>query len=298
MAIAVYKYTSNFTIIGNACFNDQRLSFEALAIFTYLRSKPSDWKVMQTELARRFRAGRDRVRNAINELIAAGYIRKVQERIAGRWSVVGYDVLAMPDAPVPEAPSPENRSLLSIDLLPSTDSTNNNTIPSLRSGDPSAEEADASRALKADDDDRDGSKVDAKPTPAKPLPRDHQPKAPYLQSAEAAKHALFELQEMPFGTEWCGGLDDWGADFNGMSDRSERGVNFHWKRLLRKGCHADDVVRFAERFLSQTPRHRRPSLAGFLARFEDYLGNEAGDAASPPRATATNRRHQEHGIAA
>ncbi|MET4483705.1 hypothetical protein ABIB66_008276 [Bradyrhizobium sp. F1.13.3] len=88
----------------------------------------------QTELARRFKAGRDRVRNAINELIAAGYIRKVQERIAGRWSAAGYDVLALPDAPAPEAPlpetpSPENRSLLSTDLLPSTDSTKKDNSP-------------------------------------------------------------------------------------------------------------------------------------------------------------------------
>jgi hypothetical protein len=76
---------------------------------------------------------------------------------------------------------------------------------------------------------------------------------------------------MPVGTEWCGGLDDWGGDFDGLSDRSERGVNFHWKRLLRSGCHADDAVSLAKRFLSQTPSHRRPSLVGFLARFESYL---------------------------
>ena len=64
MTIATYTPTENFTIIGNACFNDGRLGFDALAIFTYLRSKPSDWTVRQTELARRFKAGRDRVRRA------------------------------------------------------------------------------------------------------------------------------------------------------------------------------------------------------------------------------------------
>lgn len=148
-----------------------------------------------------------------------------------------------------------------------------NTIPDLRSGDPSAEEADASRAV----DDR-YRKVETSTDTGKPLSRDHQPKAPYRQSAEAAKHAMFELQEMPFGTEWCGGLDDWGADFNGMSDRSERGVQFHWKRLLCSGCSADDIVTLAELFLRQTPSHRRPSLGGFLARFESYLeGATAAD---------------------
>jgi hypothetical protein len=134
--------------------------------------------------------------------------------------------------------------------------TPNNTIPSLRSGVVSAEDADATRALKSDDD----AKL-----------RDHQPKAPYLQSAEAAKHALFELQDMPFGTEWCGGLDDWGADFKGASDRSERGVNFHWKRALRAGIPAEDVVSLAKYILGRTPQHHRPSLAGFLARIEKYF---------------------------
>ncbi|MEY9413724.1 hypothetical protein ABIF69_000166 [Bradyrhizobium japonicum] len=58
MTIASYTPTSNFTMIANDCFRDERLSYEALAIFTYLRSKPRDWKVMQTELAKRFKSGR------------------------------------------------------------------------------------------------------------------------------------------------------------------------------------------------------------------------------------------------
>ena len=52
MTIVSYAHTGNFTIIGNACFNDQRRSFEALAVFTYLRSKPSDWTIRQTESSR------------------------------------------------------------------------------------------------------------------------------------------------------------------------------------------------------------------------------------------------------
>jgi hypothetical protein len=152
-----------------------------------------------------------------------------------------------------------------IELDDRTIQRTNNTIPSLRAGDPSAEEADASRAV-----DR-SRKVSAGTDTDKPLPRDHQPKAPYLQSFEASELAMYQLQELPFGTHWCGGLDEWGADFKGLSDRSDRGVQFHWKRLLREGCHADDIVRVAERLLRQTPKHRRPSLGGFLARFDSYL---------------------------
>ncbi|MCK1507557.1 helix-turn-helix domain-containing protein [Bradyrhizobium sp. 18] len=152
--------------------------------------------------------------------------------------------------------------------------TPTNTIPSLRSGVTSAEETDATRALKWDYED-------------------HQPKAPYLQSDEAAERAMQELRELPFNTEWCGGLDEWGADFKPMSDRSDRAVRVYWKRLLRAPYHATDVVMVAKRVLCRTPRHQRSSLAGFLARFESYLAHD--DAASLPeqRAPATGHHHMQ-----
>jgi hypothetical protein len=298
MAITFHKHANNFTIIGNACINDPRLGFEALAIFTYLRSKPADWIVRPNEIAARFKSGRDRVRNAINELIAAGYIRKAQTRNpeTGRLGPVEYVVHALPEdvpgadevsiapiamSPSPETPSPETpstviRSLLSTDSLPRTDSNKTNTIPSLRSGGASAEEADASRALKKlDDDDRDGNKVDTKPVPAKPLPRDHQPKAPYLQSDEAAKREFRKLEELPFKTEWTGGITEHGAEFKPLSDRSDQAVSVYWKRLLCVPYRAAEIVKVAEHVLRRTPQHQWPSLAGFLARFEDYMAKAA-----------------------
>lgn len=170
-----------------------------------------------------------------------------------------------------------------IELGDRTIQRTNSTIPSLRSGEAPAEEADASRALKSD--------ADGNPKPAKPS--DHQPKAPYRQSAEAADCALLELYEMPFGTEWCGGLDEWGADFKPLSDRSNRAVRVYWKRLLRAPYHATDVVMVAKRVLCRTPRHQRSSLAGFLARFESYLAHD--DAVSLPeqRAPATGHHHMQ-----
>jgi len=147
MTIAHQKLANNFTIIANACINDPRLGFEALAIFTHLRSKPGNWVVRPNEIAARFKAGRDRVRKALNQLVECGYIGKAQTRdpATGRLGAIEYVVRVLPEAapgepaeveiaappiapPSPEAPSPENpstviRSLLSTDLLPSTDST-------------------------------------------------------------------------------------------------------------------------------------------------------------------------------
>ncbi|NEU95671.1 helix-turn-helix domain-containing protein [Bradyrhizobium uaiense] len=248
VTIAQHTFTSNYTVIGNACFNDERLSFEALAIFTYLRSKPSDWMVRQTELARRFKAGRDRVRNAINELIAAGYIRKVQERIAGRWGAAGYDVLAAPDAPAPEEPSPENRSLLNTDLLPSTDST----------------KKDNSRIAT---DVANASEVDRSPNAApststcRPLPPSRS-LAMYQQSTVEARLAFDELQKLD---GWCGTWED--------------DPLVHWHALLRRGYAADDIVDTAADYLRGT--HDAPSLGDWLSSFESYLQDDTDGAAIP-----------------
>ncbi|MEY9396778.1 hypothetical protein ABIF79_003153 [Bradyrhizobium japonicum] len=254
MTIASYTPTSNFTMIANDCFRDERLSYEALAIFTYLRSKPRDWKVMQTELAKRFKSGRDRVRNAINELVAAGYIRKVQERVAktGRWSTVDYDVLALPDAPsperpMPEAPLPENRSLLSTDLLPSTDSTKEQSNIRLA--------ADAADASAVDEP----QKAAPSPITANPLPAssDRSPRI-FRQSQVEAAQAWEELRRMDWQSVW--GDDELP----------------HWHALLRKEHAADDIVNTAAAFLRETPFPDVPSLGEWLACFESYLEDEAG----------------------
>jgi hypothetical protein len=273
MSVPRIKLADNFTIVSNTCINDDRLGFEALAIFMHLRSKPVDWIVRPNEIATRFKAGRDRVRKALNQLVECGYVGKVQTRdpATGRLGPVDYVVRALPEAsPSTETPSTENpstviRSLQRTDTLQRTDSTKNNTIPDLRSGVSSAEEADATRAIKGD-----VGKVEASTVTGKPLPRDHQPKAPYRQSAEAAKRALAELKDLPWPTEFCGGIDH-GSDFKGLNDRSARGAKFHWKRLLREECSADDIVATAKRFMRQTPEHLWPSIGGFLARFESYL---------------------------
>ncbi|WP_456777433.1 hypothetical protein [Bradyrhizobium sp. USDA 3315] len=250
MTIVQHTFTTNYTVIGNACFNDERLSFEALALFTYLRSKPCDWIVQKTELARRFKAGRDRVRNAINELIAAGYIRKIQERIAGRWGSADYDVLALPDAPAPETPTPENRSLLSTDLLPSTDSTKK---------DNSRHAADAADASAVDRSQRTSPSA----TTRRPLPLPRSP-ALYRQSKVEAAIAFDELKK----------LDGWSGTW-------EDDPLIHWHALLRKGHAAHDIVDAATAFLNRTPHHGVPSLGDWLACFESDLEGEAGVAAIP-----------------
>lgn len=88
-------------------------------------------------------------------------------------------------------------------------------------------------------------------------------KAPYLQSRKAANQAWFELHQMPFPRFAIG------EDFE-LNDRSDRGAAFHWLRLLRSGHSAADILTAAQSYLRDCPKQQRPSVGGFLARFENY----------------------------
>jgi hypothetical protein len=108
MAIATAcKYTQNFTIIGNEFLNDEDLSADALGVLCYLRGKPADWKVMQTQLASRFKCGRERIARIIKELIGCGYMEKTQARdpATNKWAAVDYLVFGRKSAAVPETAS-------------------------------------------------------------------------------------------------------------------------------------------------------------------------------------------------
>ena len=43
--------TGGYTVLDNTAANDNRLSFKALGLHTYLLTKPDNWKVFATHLA-------------------------------------------------------------------------------------------------------------------------------------------------------------------------------------------------------------------------------------------------------
>lgn len=65
-----------FTVIPNAIFNDKTLSIEALALLTFLLSRPPSWEVRTVYLKTRFNVGLNKVRDLLKELMVAGYIRR------------------------------------------------------------------------------------------------------------------------------------------------------------------------------------------------------------------------------
>ena len=69
-----------FTVVDQRTVNDDRLSFRARGILVWLLDKSDGWRVDSEQLAAAAKEGRDAVRTALNELVAAGYIVRIKEQ--------------------------------------------------------------------------------------------------------------------------------------------------------------------------------------------------------------------------
>ena len=103
MSQTVYRVAKNkdnpYVMINKSVFDDERLSWRAKGLMGYLLSKPDDWKIVESDLVKRSKEGRDAVRAAIRELIAAGYIVRKQTREDGKFSSTEYHVYESPIDP-------------------------------------------------------------------------------------------------------------------------------------------------------------------------------------------------------
>jgi hypothetical protein len=64
----------NFTMIDRDAVRDDRLSFRALGLLTWLLDHPDDWRISSEQLGRLGREGRDAIRSAMRELDEFGYL--------------------------------------------------------------------------------------------------------------------------------------------------------------------------------------------------------------------------------
>jgi hypothetical protein len=67
-----------FTVCQNTVIQDSNLSYFAVGIFLYLKSKPKDWKVIVKHLQKRNNTSEYAVRNGLRELRDHGYIKWVR----------------------------------------------------------------------------------------------------------------------------------------------------------------------------------------------------------------------------
>lgn len=84
--IQIIRPEQNFTIIANRMIRDSALSYRAVGLFAYLASLPPGAGTSIARLSRCKPEGRDAVATARDELIAAGFLRVIDERAAGRFA--------------------------------------------------------------------------------------------------------------------------------------------------------------------------------------------------------------------
>ena len=90
MSAAIYRIARRsmpFTQIDRKTLQDNSLTFEARGLLAYLLSKPDDWEVRPSVVAKDGNIGRDKLRRIEGELIEAGYMQRerVRDPATGAW---------------------------------------------------------------------------------------------------------------------------------------------------------------------------------------------------------------------
>jgi hypothetical protein len=76
MALLRKHQRVTFTVVDNAAVRDPDLSWKATGLLTFLLGQPDDWKVSVKHLTTCKVDGRDSVQSGLDELEAAGYLRR------------------------------------------------------------------------------------------------------------------------------------------------------------------------------------------------------------------------------
>lgn len=111
MAVFRVERTRDYTVMSNYHLKDKRLSLKSKGLLSQMLSLPDDWDYTLSGLSVINRESKDAIRSALNELEAAGYIRRRQTTDAsGKFSSNEYIIYERPEEPEPLSgkPSSEN----------------------------------------------------------------------------------------------------------------------------------------------------------------------------------------------
>lgn len=75
-----HSFDDKFTQIPNDWLRDERLSLGAIGLLAQILSHAPGWEISLESLGRANNVGRDAIRTLINELMAAGYLSRSEER--------------------------------------------------------------------------------------------------------------------------------------------------------------------------------------------------------------------------
>lgn len=103
-----------YTILDKTCIEDQRLSWKAKGLHTYLMSLPDDWKIYISEIVKHSTDGIDSLQSAIKQLEKYGYIKKLRNRREdGCFGGVSYFVYEKPfEVPLEDSVPPQRENPL------------------------------------------------------------------------------------------------------------------------------------------------------------------------------------------
>ena len=114
MNLAVFRVekSRDYTVMANHHLRDERLSLKAKGLLSLILSLPDDWEISIHGLAAIGSDGVAAVRSAMNELMAAGYVRReLGHAEGGAFSGYVYTIYEKPEeAEGEESPSCENRT--------------------------------------------------------------------------------------------------------------------------------------------------------------------------------------------
>lgn len=153
MTILRRKHTSRYAALPNAIWEDERIGIDEKGVLGYLLSRPPNWNVHLSQVARAMRVGKDRMQRIFRALIAAGYVTRETIRNAnGVIIALEYVVsdepdvtkrngmtrlddggddesLPQPENPAPAEPAPDRAAAYKIKKVLNTDYTKPSSLP-------------------------------------------------------------------------------------------------------------------------------------------------------------------------
>ena len=107
MAVFRIERTGDYTVMSNHHLRNKSLSLKAKGLLSQMLSLPENWDYTLTGLSIINRESKDAIRSALNELEAAGYIRRRQTTDAsGKFSSNEYIIYERPEEPEPSSENP------------------------------------------------------------------------------------------------------------------------------------------------------------------------------------------------
>ena len=107
MAVFRVERTRDYTVMSNYHLKDKRLTLKSKGLLSQMLSLPDDWDYTLSGLSVINRESKDAIRSALNELEAAGYIRRRQTTDAsGKFSSNEYIIYERPEEPEPSLENP------------------------------------------------------------------------------------------------------------------------------------------------------------------------------------------------